>query len=96
MPGTRVFCFFLQFGCKIISVPLPEIKRKVMKQYVKEIVSFILLVSGIGMTWGNAVWFGEGHVRAMWYAVAFLPVGLPVLRELLAACGNGSILTSLC
>ncbi len=52
-----------------------------MKQYVKEIVSFILLVSGIGMTWGNAVWFGEGHVRAMWYAVAFLPVGLPVLRE---------------
>ena len=52
-----------------------------MKQYVKEIVSFILLVGGIGMTWGNAVWFGEGHVRAMWYAVAFLPVGLPVLRE---------------
>ena len=52
-----------------------------MKQYVKEIVSFILLVSGIGMTWGNAAWFGEGHVRAMWYAVAFLPVGLPVLRE---------------
>ena len=52
-----------------------------MKQYVKEIVSFILLVGGIGMTWGNATWFGEGHVRAMWYAVAFLPVGLPVLRE---------------
>lgn len=52
-----------------------------MKQYAKEIVSFILLVGGIGMTWGNVVWFDEGYVRMVWYLVAFLPVGVPVLRE---------------
>lgn len=52
-----------------------------MKQYAKEIVSFILLVGGIGMTWGNVAWFDEGYVRMIWYLVAFLPVGVSVLRE---------------
>lgn len=52
-----------------------------MKKYMKEMVSFILLVGGIGLAGGDAAWFGNGYVRLVWYLAAFLPVGVPVLRE---------------
>ena len=52
-----------------------------MKKYSAELISFGLLVCGIGLSLGNVVWFQTGIVRLVWYLVAFIPVGFPVLKE---------------
>lgn len=52
-----------------------------MKKYSAELISFGLLVCGIGLSWGNIAWFQAEIVRFVWYLVAFVPVGFPVLKE---------------
>lgn len=52
-----------------------------MKKYSAELISFGLLVCGIGLSWGNVAWFQMEIVRFVWYLVAFIPVGFPVLKE---------------
>ena len=52
-----------------------------MKKYSAELISFGLLVCGIGLSWGNVAWFQTEIVRFVWYLVAFIPVGFPVLKE---------------
>ena len=52
-----------------------------MKKYSAELISFGLLVCGIGLSWGNVAWFQTEFVRFVWYLFAFIPVGFPVLKE---------------
>jgi Cd2+/Zn2+-exporting ATPase len=56
-----------------------------LKEYLPAISSFILLMSAIILD--NIVvptWF-NGYTRIVWYAVAYLPVGLPVVIDALKA-----------
>ena len=46
-----------------------------MKKYSAELISFGLLVCGIGLSWGNVAWFQVEIVRFVWNLVAFIPVG---------------------
>lgn len=56
-----------------------------LKEYIPAISSFILLLSALLLdhivvpTWFN------GYMRIVWYAVAYLPVGLPVVIDALKA-----------
>lgn len=52
-----------------------------MKKYSAEIISFILLVSGMALNGWNISWFEPASIQFAWYLLAFLPVGLPVLKE---------------
>lgn len=52
-----------------------------MKKYNAELISFGLLICGIGLSWSNIVWFQSEILRFVWYLVAFIPVGFPVLKE---------------
>lgn len=45
-----------------------------------ELLSAAMLLIGIVAGGWDVVWF-DSHIRFLWYLVAFLPVGLPVLRE---------------
>lgn len=38
-----------------------------MKKYSAELISFGLLVCGIGLSWGNVAWFQTEIVRFVWY-----------------------------
>lgn len=44
-------------------------------------ISFFLLAGGIIMGHAGLDWFSRPSVSLMWYLVAFLPVGLPVMHE---------------
>lgn len=48
---------------------------------VMPIISFTLLVVGVILKYIGVGWFSWGSVELIWYFVAFLPVGLPVIRE---------------
>ena len=45
------------------------------------IVSFVLLIAGIVIGKVGGEWFHVPYVKLIWYLTAFLPVGLPVMRE---------------
>lgn len=62
------------------------------KVYLPAIISFVLLVSGIILDYYDIAFF-KGWVRVLWYAVAYIPVGFPVLKEAFEALKKGEIFT---
>ncbi len=51
------------------------------KTYLPAIFSFVLLIVGIVVDYFDAVPFFEGWVRIVWYTIAYIPVGFPVIKE---------------
>jgi Cd2+/Zn2+-exporting ATPase len=61
------------------------------KMFVPAIISFVLLLIGIGLdNYFKQAWF-TGYVRIGWYIVAYLPVGLPVLKEAYESIIKGDV-----
>ena len=58
-----------------------EKKESIFAEYWKVGLSFILLISGIIMNALELHFFREGYFSLIWYIVAYLPVGLPVMKE---------------
>ncbi|WP_316634528.1 heavy metal translocating P-type ATPase [uncultured Flavobacterium sp.] len=59
--------------------------------FLPAIISFILLLIGIGFdNYFPQTWF-SGYVRIVWYVIAYLPVGLPVLKEAYESIIKGDI-----
>lgn len=56
-----------------------------LKEYVPAISSFILLLSAIILEHIVVPQWFNGYTRIVWYAVAYLPVGLPVVIDALKA-----------
>jgi Zn2+/Cd2+-exporting ATPase len=61
------------------------------KMFLPSIISLILLLIAIGLdNYFPQTWF-TGWVRIVWYAIAYLPVGFPVLKEAIESIGKGEI-----
>ncbi|OXE99058.1 Cd2+/Zn2+-exporting ATPase [Flavobacterium araucananum] len=61
------------------------------KMFIPAIISFVLLLIGIGLdNYFKQAWF-TGYVRIGWYIVAYLPVGLPVLKEAYESIIKGDV-----
>ena len=58
-----------------------EKKNSILKDYWKISLSALLLFSGIIMNASELPFFQQKHVALCWYLLAYLPVGLPVLKE---------------
>lgn len=58
-----------------------QVHSSVWKQYMPAIISFIMLLTGITLDNYFKPSFFTSYVRLAWYAVAYLPVGLPVVKE---------------
>lgn len=62
-----------------------------MQLFTPAIISFILLIAGISMdNWIRPEWF-PGWPRIIWYLVAYLPVGLPVIKEAATGIRKGEV-----
>ena len=61
------------------------------QMFLPAIISFVLLLIGIGFdNYFPQSWF-SGYVRIGWYIVAYLPVGLPVLKEAYESITKGDV-----
>lgn len=49
--------------------------------WIAPAISFILLIAGLVMSHYNVGFFENRTIELCWYIVAFLPVGLPVIKE---------------
>ena len=62
-----------------------------IKMFLPAIISLVLLLIAIAFdNWIPQIWF-TGWVRIVWYIAAYLPVGLPVLKEAVESIGKGEI-----
>lgn len=53
----------------------------VWKQYLPASISFVMLIIGIVLDNYLKHSFFTGYVRLIWYVIAYLPVGFPVMKE---------------
>ncbi|MDO6819979.1 heavy metal translocating P-type ATPase [Zobellia sp. 1_MG-2023] len=60
--------------------------------YLPAGISFVLLVSGITLDVFNVPFFSD-WVRIVWYGIAYLPVGLPVMKQGWKSIVNGDFFT---
>ncbi|MDO8996353.1 MAG: heavy metal translocating P-type ATPase [Sediminibacterium sp.] len=58
-----------------------QVHSSVWKQYLPAIISFVMLLIGIALDNYFKPSFFTSYVRLAWYAIAYLPVGLPVIKE---------------
>lgn len=72
-------CSCCAHGCA--SEKEVEVKNSIFQEYWKAGLSFILLISGIIMNALGSFFFHKEYVALIWYIVAYLPVGLPVMKE---------------
>ncbi|WP_324027782.1 heavy metal translocating P-type ATPase [Maribacter sp. BPC-D8] len=63
------------------------------KIYLPAIISFIMLVIGMMVDYFNTLPFFEGYIRLAWYIAAYIPVGLPVLKEGWKSIKKGNFFT---
>ena len=65
--------------------------ESIFKMFLSPIISFILLLFAIALdNYFPQTWF-TGWVRIVWYIVAYLPVGFPVIKEAIGSIGKGEI-----
>jgi len=62
------------------------------KTYIPAIFSFLLLLIGIGFDYFDVSFF-KGWVRIIWYIIAYILVGFPVLKEGWISIQNGDFFT---
>ncbi|SKB44233.1 heavy metal translocating P-type ATPase [Maribacter arcticus] len=53
----------------------------IIKTYLPAIFSFIMLMIGIVLNYFETYSFFDGWIRIIWYIVAYIPVGFPVIKE---------------
>ncbi|CAC9974775.1 heavy metal translocating P-type ATPase [Flavobacterium panici] len=61
------------------------------KLFLPSIISLALLLIGIGFDYYFPQNWFSGYVRIAWYVIAYLPVGLPVLREAYESIVKGDV-----
>lgn len=52
-----------------------------LKAYRPAIFSFVMLIAGIAFDYFDMFPFFKGWARIIWYVVAYIPVGFPVIKE---------------
>tara|TARA_R110002167_G_scaffold333271_2_gene540335 strand:+ start:3778 stop:5751 length:1974 start_codon:yes stop_codon:yes gene_type:complete len=63
------------------------------RTYIPAIFSFVMLIVGITIDYFDAFPFFKGWIRILWYTVAYIPVGFPVIREGWNSIKNGDFFT---
>ena len=69
--------------CAHEHAPIEHIEKEnsFLKDYWRILLSALLLFGGIAMNAMDIAFFHEKYVAFAWYVLAYLPVGLPVLKE---------------
>ncbi|KAB1068988.1 cadmium-translocating P-type ATPase [Tamlana haliotis] len=63
-----------------------------IKAYIPAIISFTMLIIGIALDYFDVNFFKD-WVRIIWYGIAYLPVGLPVVKEGWESIKKGDVFT---
>ncbi len=62
------------------------------KAYIPAVISFTMLIIGIGLDYFDVSFFKD-WLRIIWYGIAYLPVGFPVVKEGWESIKKGDVFT---
>ena len=68
-------------------------KTAEIKTYLPAIFSFVVLMVGIALDYFETFSFFKGWMRIIWYIVAYIPVGFPVIKAGWNSIKNGDFFT---
>ena len=63
------------------------------KTYIPAIISFVMLMVGIAVDYFDAIPQFQGWIRVVWYTLAYIPVGFPVIKEGWKSLIKGDVFT---
>lgn len=63
------------------------------KTYIPAIISFVMLMVGIAVDYFDAIPQFQGWIRVVWYTLAYIPVGFPVVKEGWNSIKKGDVFT---
>jgi len=63
------------------------------KTYIPAIISFVMLMVGIAVDYFDTIPQFEGWIRVVWYTLAYIPVGFPVIKEGWKSLIKGDVFT---
>jgi Cd2+/Zn2+-exporting ATPase len=63
------------------------------RTYHPALFSFVMLIAGITIDYFDTFPLFKGWIRLVWYTVAYIPVGLPVIKEGLESIKKGDFFT---
>jgi Zn2+/Cd2+-exporting ATPase len=66
-------------------------KKENIREYLALSVSLVMIVSGMVMSSLDTVFFSDGMVKIVWYLVAYLPVGVPVIHKAIQEMSEGNV-----
>lgn len=78
--------------CGTTQVVAPSSAGFGIKPFLAPIFSFVLLVVGIALDFFDSGFFKE-EIRLLWFIVAYLPVGIPVLKQAWENIVKGEVFT---
>ena len=65
--------------------------KSLFRMFLPSVLSFVILLSGIALdNWFPQEWF-NGTWRLIWYITAYVPVGLPVIKEAFESMVKGDV-----
>lgn len=65
--------------------------KSTFEMFLPSIISFVLLIVAIGFdNYFTVSWF-TGWKRTVWYVIAYMPVGVPVIKEAFQSIRNGEV-----
>ena len=67
--------------CTFEQIENKQTLRSVVVEFWKPMLSLLMLIGGIALNYFEAAFFRDGYGSLVWYTMAYLPVGLPVLKE---------------
>lgn len=59
------------------------------KEYLPALISFVLLLSGLVFDYFIKPLFFKEYIRFIWYVVAYIPVGMPVMKDAFLSISKG-------
>lgn len=71
----------------------PANDKTAWRKYLPSIISFALLAAGMLIDHLIDWPFFDGYVRLTWYIIAYIPVGLAVIREAISGIAKGDVST---
>lgn len=66
-------------------------EKSAFQLFLPAMISFVILMAGLAMDHLIPQFWFKDWVRIIWYAAAYLPVGVPVLKEAFESIGKGDV-----
>ena len=72
-------------GTCVVDKTKKEMDTSQKRGYIRAAISFAMLIAGIIFSAAGLSFFADKYIQLAWYIIAYIPVGVPVIKEAIEA-----------